>query len=57
MRAMISTIWKTTIGRYFLLTAAVGAVIMGILLLTGKLTVSEIVNLQRKLVEFCPFCM
>ncbi len=57
MKNIINSIWKMRFGRYLLLTAAVCAVIMTIMLLTGQIIIAEIVDLQKKIIEFCPFCM
>ena len=44
-------------GRYLLIAASVCAVIMSIMLLTGQVTVAEMIDLQKKFIEYCPFCM
>ena len=58
MKNIINSIREMRSGRKLLLTAAaVCTLIMTILLLTGQITIAEMIDLQKKLIEFCPFCM
>ena len=57
MKNIINSIREMRSGRKLLLTAAVCALITIILLLTDQITIAEMIDLQKKLIEFCPFCM
>jgi len=57
MRNIIDSIWRMRSGRNLLLTAAACTLIMTLLLLTGQITIAEMIDLQKNLIEFCPFCM
>ena len=57
MKNILNAIWEIGLGRYFLIVTSVCAVIMSIMLLTGQVTVAEMIDLQKKFIEYCPFCM
>ena len=45
------------LGKYLLIAGVIGAIAIIILVLTGKMTWKDLIQIHQKLIEICPFCM
>ena len=45
------------LGKYLLIAAVIGAIVIIILISTGIVTWKDLVQMHFKLIEACPFCM
>ena len=57
MNVSLRSICQNRWGRWLLVTVAVGAIVIAMMLITGRLTIAEIIELNKRMIEFCPFCM
>ena len=57
MKLDISAFSQTAPGKVFLIAAIVSAAGLIILLLTGVLSFEDLIEISRKMIELCPFCM
>ena len=44
-------------GKMFFIAAITSMIAVVLMLLTGVISVSDLIELDRKMIEFCPFCM
>jgi uncharacterized membrane protein YraQ (UPF0718 family) len=45
------------VGKYLLIAAVIGAILIIILISTGIVTWKDLMEIHFKLIEICPFCM
>jgi archaellum biogenesis protein FlaJ (TadC family) len=45
------------LGKYLLIAAVIGAIVIIILISTGIVTWKDLIQMHFKLIEACPFCM
>ena len=45
------------LGKYLLIAAVIGAILIIILISTGIVTWKDLMEIHFKLIEICPFCM
>ena len=57
MRKALEGLTSTTSGRVFIIAGIVSAVFLTLMLITGWMTPEEIIELDKKMMEFCPFCI
>lgn len=57
MRKDLEGLTSTTSGKIFLIAGIVSAIFLTLMLITGWITLEEIIELDKKMMEFCPFCI
>ena len=57
MRKDLEGLTSTRSGKIFLIAGIVSAIFLTLMLITGWITLEEIIELDKKMMEFCPFCI
>ena len=57
IRKAFEGLTSTTSGKIFLIAGIICAIFIAFMLITGWMTLEEIIELDNKMMEFCPFCM
>lgn len=57
MAEITTDLTSTTTGKVFFIAGIVSAILLAFMLLTGQTSFREIIEMERKMVESCPFCM
>jgi len=55
MRRTFADLTSITEGKYFLIAGGFCAILLILMLLTGQITFMEILEMERKEIELCPF--
>ena len=45
------------LGKYLLIAGVISAIVIIILISTGKMNWKDLIQIHQKLIEICPFCM
>ena len=48
---------RTAPGKVFFIAAITSMIALVFMLLTGVISISDLIEFDRKMIEFCPFCM
>ena len=48
---------RTATGKVFFIAAITSMIALVFMLLSGAISISDLIELDRKMIEFCPFCM
>lgn len=57
MRETIVDLTNTIEGKWFFIAGVISAVLLTLMLLTGLITFGDILEMERRMIEFCPYCI
>ena len=57
MSEALEGLTSTTSGKVFIIAGIMSGIFLTLMLITGRITLEEIIELDKKMMEFCPFCM
>lgn len=57
MRETIVDLTNTTEGKWFFIAGVISAILSTFMLLTGLITFGDILEMERRMIEFCPYCI
>ena len=57
MKFNILATTRTAPGKVFFIATITSMIALVFILLTGVISISDLIELDRKMIEFCPFCM
>jgi len=57
MREILAEFGTTLEGKVFLIGGIISAILLAFMLLTGQTSFKDIIEMERKMVESCPFCI
>jgi hypothetical protein len=57
LKLTILAFTRTAPGKVFFIAAITSMIALALLLVTGVISISDLTELDMKMIEFCPFCM